>query len=170
MTIQDTFKFIDELVTHAVTEAKGGNMALLNRLGDNPAIAYYIDNVHFRQVWTQEAWAQYRPGDFKEIEALQEAHTAAEKATLNEVRVTSLEGKLEDVSKQLTEALTLLKATQPAAKKGDKRIMDRGVPQNHLVHETTEPETDADATAETETEETTDEPAETEDKADTEGK
>jgi hypothetical protein len=162
MTAQDTFKFIDDLVTHAVTEAKSGNLTLLNRLGDNPAIAYYIDHVHFRQVWTQESWAQYRPGDFKEIEALQEAHAAAEKAKLSESATNSLAEKFDVLSSQLTEALAeiqALKADQ-SGKKPVKSIKEA---------EPTEPEPEADAHAETETEETTD-AEETEVKADTEGK
>jgi hypothetical protein len=69
-----TLEFLETLCSQAAQDAKAGDTALLNKITQNRAVAYYYNNVHALKSISAQAWAQSNPSHVKEADALREAY------------------------------------------------------------------------------------------------
>ena len=83
MDIAKTLKFLDELagpVGLALTEARAGRFAVVNKTMANPALAHYLRSVgatpHNQPRYSAETWARCFPTLCGEADALREDYEA----------------------------------------------------------------------------------------------
>lgn len=55
------FAFLEMVCGRALDEAQQGDLTLVNRLGQHPALAHYFDNVHTRKALSAADWAVQHP-------------------------------------------------------------------------------------------------------------
>jgi hypothetical protein len=105
--IKEVLDWADSLCKHALTEARNGNTAVVNRLGANTAMKIYFDNVHGTGVIKSHDFPFQYASRFKEISGLYEDYQR-ELATVEAVdKVATLESKLDNLAamvQQLVEA------------------------------------------------------------------
>jgi hypothetical protein len=105
--IKEVLDWADSLCKHALTEARNGNTAVVNRLGSNTAMKIYFDNVHGTGVIKSHDFPFQYASRFKEISGLYEDYQR-ELATVEAVdKVATLESKLDNLAamvQQLVEA------------------------------------------------------------------
>jgi hypothetical protein len=105
--IKEVLDWADSLCKHALTEARGGNTSVVNRLGANTAMKIYFDNVHGTGVIKSHDFPFQYASRFKEISGLYEDYQR-ELATVEAVdKVATLESKLDNLAamvQQLVEA------------------------------------------------------------------
>lgn len=158
MDAEKTLKFLDDLCAQALTEARQGNAVLANRLGANPALAHYFNNVATVRAVPREAWGAYYPQYLQEADHVRQQVEQAEAATQQGDRITALEAKIQE----LTEAVSALVEREAPAKPRRKAKAKAEQPLTEDAAETTdeadeaaqdaEPPADAEAEAEPETE------------------
>ncbi len=99
-------EWLDSLCGVALAEARGGNTALVNQLGNNSAVRYYFNNVYTTKTVSREQFAAYYPSQWKEAERLYEEYMRDEQINQSVDRVDALEArfdKLEGMIAQLLE-------------------------------------------------------------------
>lgn len=103
-------EWVQELGTQALTEAKEGDRALLNRITANASIKLFVDNVIGLKSVAAHAFPAYYAGAWKEITAVCEAYQQQEKVNATVDKVATLEAKLDAMAAQLA---TLIEASKP---------------------------------------------------------
>lgn len=141
--VKEVLEWVESLCTLAMTEARGGDTALINRVGSNSALQTFMNNVIGTKSVTAANFPKYYMAQWAEITRLYEQYQKDE--AVNDVvdKVTAIEGKLDS----LATAVQALVEAQTAAKKQ---------PKKPATVETVEAETEA------ETETTTEADAESE--------
>jgi hypothetical protein len=149
--IKEVLDWADSLCKHALSEARGGNTAVVNRLGANTAMKIYFDNVHgLGTVKAHDFPFQYA-SRFKEINGLYEDYQR-ELATEEAVsKVATIESKLDNLAalvQQLVEAQKPAEVVAPvvteeveAPKKGKKTAKTEVVETEVIAEEEAEAET-----------------------------
>lgn len=114
MDTAKTMAWLHDVSVQAVQEAEAGNAALLNRLGKEPAFAYYFNNVHMlKSVTTEQFVAQY-PQYVKEAEFVRRQYEMVTVSEAQNARLSKIEGELE---KLINAVKALTESTKPAPKK-----------------------------------------------------
>ena len=183
MDKEKTLAWLAEVSTDAIKEAREGNPIPANRMGGNPALAHYLNNVAGSGAVNANDWAHWYPHMLAEADALRTAAEHGEEQEQHSERLTSLEAKLGELAGlvgQIVEAKAVVKPKRKArkAKAKDEPVQELeeaeavDVEESEAEAETenaeTAPETDetedagADADAEVEAE---DEPAEDDNEA-----
>ena len=107
MTDEKIIEWLDELCEAATNEARGGDMALVNRIGGNPALNYYFANVNKMHAMSAKDYASTT--HMIEARRVYNSYQAdldretQEKA--RDAKVQTLEGKLDELL-QLVNKLT----------------------------------------------------------------
>lgn len=96
--IKTVLAWADELCTQALTEARGGDTSLVNRLGANSAFKLYFDNVHGLKTVAGSNFPAYYAPQFKEITRLYEEYTRDEKVAETVDKVATIESKLDNLA------------------------------------------------------------------------
>lgn len=99
----DVLKWLEEVCAQALTEARSGNTMLANRLGGNPALQHYFNNVHTIKAVEQRAWAVYYPDLMREATRLYEEYIQSQGIKEAAAKVSTLETKLESLEKLIRE-------------------------------------------------------------------
>lgn len=120
--IKTILAWADDVCATALTEARSGDTALVNRIGANSALKLYFDNVHGLKSVKADAFAAYYPGQFKEITRLYEDYQREQAAAAATDKVSALEESLAELKKLVTAQAEALKAlaeakAPPASKK-----------------------------------------------------
>ncbi len=107
MDKQKTLEWLAEVSREAVQEARNGNTIPANRMGGNPALAHYLNNVEGAKTVSAEDWAHWYPNYLAEADTLREASEKAVEVEQQGDRIDSLEAKFEKMMgmvEQLVEA------------------------------------------------------------------
>lgn len=94
--VKKTLEWLRALSEQALTEARAGDTMLANRLGTNPALKHYFDNIHTRHAEGPEAWAQHYPNYLREADRLRQE---VEEAEAQDARMTKVEEGLDKILK-----------------------------------------------------------------------
>lgn len=109
--------WLDELAKEALTEARAGNPMKANRLGTNPALNHFFNNVGFeRKTMTREQWAAYYPAFFQEAQRLHQEYEQSEAIASSVERMTTIESKLDKLEGLV---MQLVEAKKPTKRKKD---------------------------------------------------
>lgn len=138
-----TLAFLKELSEQAITEARGGNSILANRLAGNPALKHYFEN---RDLIQAKVWARDYPHLLEEADRIRVAAEEAEQREIERketaAKVNSLESKLDVLSQQLAAFMESQKPAEPAKGKGRKAKVEAD-PEPETGEETEKPEGEA---------------------------
>jgi hypothetical protein len=104
-----------ELGNQAFTEARGGDVSLLNRLGRNPGLKLFLDNVVGTKNVKTDQFMAYYPREWKEISRLYEEYAQAEQVTEAVDKVATLETKFDTLLEMVQALSAKMDAQQPAA-------------------------------------------------------
>lgn len=149
--IKEVLDWADSLCKHALSEARGGNTAVVNRLGANTAMKIYFDNVHGTGTVKAHDFPFQYASRFKEISGLYEDYQR-ELATDEAVsKVATIESKLDNLAALVQQ---LVEAQKPAvvepvvteeveAPKKGKKTAKTEVIETEVVAEEVEAETPA---------------------------
>ncbi len=89
---EKTLKWLTEISEQAMTEAREGNTALINKITKNaPGVAYYLTNVHARPAMTAEQFASQMPQMLKEADELRVQYETLENAQADHERLNNIE-------------------------------------------------------------------------------
>jgi hypothetical protein len=77
MDVQKTLKWLDGVCQAALAEGRAGDTLLANRLGQNPALAHYLNNVAARRAISPDLWALSYPPFVKEADRLRQEYERA---------------------------------------------------------------------------------------------
>ena len=157
MDTQKVIEFAD-----ALCEDARGNLAKMNRLSTNQAMAFYINNVAARQAITREDFARDYP---VYMEAIDEFRQIAERkeqaefsyANTNE-RLAALEVKLDRLADRFTQVLEVAQAAVQAPDPTDEDDETEPDPVPAPRKRKSKAQNSAEAAAETDAEGDTDEP------------
>lgn len=125
--IKDVMAWADEVCTQALTEARGGNPTLANRVGANSSLKMYFDNVHGTRNVQKDSFPAFYPAQWSEITRLYEGYIQDQEIAGTVDKVAALETRMDEqfeALKQqladLTESLKLapVEAEKPKAAKG----------------------------------------------------
>lgn len=125
--VKVVLEWANSVCEQALTEAKTGNTALVNRVGSNSAMKMFMDNVHGLKSIPANNFPAYYAMQWKEIERLYEAYVRDEQVSETVDKVAVLEGKMDTLTelvKQLVENQQVQTETAPAedpAPKGKKQ-------------------------------------------------
>lgn len=149
--IKEVLDWADSLCKHALSEARSGNTAVVNRLGANTAMKIYFDNVHGTGTVKAHDFPFQYASRFKEISGLYEDYQR-ELATEEAVsKVATIESKLDNLAALVQQLVEAQKPTvvEPvvteeveAPKKG-KKTAKTEVVETEVVAEEVEAETPA---------------------------
>lgn len=98
---KDVLQWLDELSSQALTDAREGNTILANRIGQQPALKHYFDNVHCIKTVNPLMWTQYYPAYIQEATRLYGEYVQGQEAAKLGSKVTSLEAKFDELATQL---------------------------------------------------------------------
>ena len=152
--IKVVLDWANSLCNRALTEARGGNTAFVNRVMANTSLKYYFDNVHNLKTVKEHDFPFYNAKQYKEIERLYESYIQEEKTAATVDRMETLESKFDALTamvQQLVEAQKPVEAVvvEPvvteeveAPKKGNKPAKTKVV-ETEVVAEEVEAETPA---------------------------
>lgn len=120
---KEVMAWVLELGQQAFNEARSGDAGLLNRLGANPAMQLFVNNVIGTKTVPAHQFPSYYAPQFKEITRLYEEYKREETVTEAVDKVSALEAKFDALSAQLTafmeaQAKPVVEAVEP--KKGKK--------------------------------------------------
>lgn len=132
----------DELCVQALTEARGGNASMLNRLGTNSAMKLYFDNVHGLHSVARDAFPHYYAPQFKEITRLFEQYQHDEQQQESIAKIDTLEAKIGKLEEMLTAFIESQQAPAPEAEKPAKSAKGKKA---EVVEETPESEDDGES-------------------------
>ena len=130
MTDEQIFEWMDELCKEAVDKGEHGDLAVMNRLGANPAIGYYLNNVYLTKSVSKPTYAAmtYMPETRRVYAEYQEATLREQKEAAREAKETVRDEKfngLEDKVDKLTDLVTkLLESNVVPAKKSGKKTTE----------------------------------------------
>lgn len=105
----------------ALTEARGGDTGLVNRIGANSAMQTFFNNVHGLKSVQDTSFPAYYPVQWKEITRLYEEYVRDEQVAESVSKIDALEAgfaELKAMVQQLVEAQTA------APKKGAKKLAE----------------------------------------------
>ena len=129
MEQQKTLDWLKEVCEQALDEGRGGNHTLLTKIGNVPALSYYMNNVHMLHSITPEQYAEQAPGFVDAAEKYRAEYEAIAGITEDHSRLGEVEQELATIKGQLAEVLAELKktSTPPAAdpKKPAKKTADK---------------------------------------------
>lgn len=126
MEQQKTFDWLKEVCDQALDEARGGNGALLQKIGNHGALSYYFNNVHTLHAITPEQYAEQAPGFVQAAEKFRVEYEALAAIPEDHNRLNVVESELTALKAMLTEALAALKSgAVPEPKKPAKPSADK---------------------------------------------
>lgn len=117
---QAALDWLDEVCGAAFKEARGGSLALINRLGKHDSLSFYINNVVGTKTVTREQFARQYPGLLTEAMQLHGDY-------LDKIQMKEAVTKTNDLETRLAELKTLVEAqaeqlkTLAEAKPADKK-------------------------------------------------
>lgn len=112
MDANKTKEWLESLVEKAYAEAHQKDTTLLNQLGNNPAIAHYINNVHLRKAMSWESWlSDYNPM----ARAANNLREAYEADAAKDARLITLESKFDKLTEMVTKLVESIEQEAPAA-------------------------------------------------------
>lgn len=117
---KEVMAWADELAQQAFTEARGGDLSLLNRLGTNSAMKLYIDNVHGTKTVPAHSFPSYYAPQFKEITRLYEEYKRDEEVHEAVDKVAALEARFDKFEAMLTQLMEAQKPVTEEAKPAKK--------------------------------------------------
>lgn len=149
--IKVVLDWANSLCNQALTEAREGNTAFVNRVMANTALKLYFDNVHGTKTVKEHDFPFYYASQFKEITRLYESYIHEEKTAATIERVDSIESKLDNLAALVQQ---LVEAQKPAvvepvvteeveAPKKGKKPAKTEVVESEVVAEEVEAETPA---------------------------
>lgn len=109
---------LDALCEQAQADARAGDTALVNKLGNVPALDQYFKNVHTFKNYSYQTWASY-VGYVRAAEDFFEQLDVLEEAEADKARIATLEGQMAELLKRV-ESLTEAQTETPAPKKNGK--------------------------------------------------
>lgn len=112
--VKDVLDWANSVCEQALTEAKTGNTALVNRIGANSAMKLFFDNVHGLKTVQATQFAAYYAPQFKEITRLYEEYILDEEVHQTVDKVAVLESKLDKLT-ELVMRFVENQQEQPAA-------------------------------------------------------
>lgn len=139
--------WLDEVSTQAITEGQEGNTGLLNRLGKEPAFAYYLNNVHTRKVMTAEQFAGQMPQLMTEATRIMEQYELVAKQPERDARLTAVEENLQNLIGMVTLLMESQKPAEPAKPTKNGKKPATAVVVEVEETEADEPEADAESEA-----------------------
>lgn len=116
MDQQKTLDWLKEVSEQAYDEARGGNGALLNKIGSNPALSYYFNNVHSLNAITPQQYAEQAPGFVEAAEKYRQEYEALAAIPEDHNRLNAVEGELGAIKAQLAQVLAKLNEKAAPAK------------------------------------------------------
>lgn len=139
---QQTLAWMDEVCKQAFTEARAGNLSLINSLGKHSALSYYINNVVSRNVMTRDQFAvQYRGSLLKEAAMVyqeyrdrEQMRESAQKTSQLEESLGELRALVEQQANQLKEQANEIAALREGKKPSGKKI-DKADPEADVESE-----------------------------------
>lgn len=142
---KEVMAWVKELGQQAFTEARGGNVAMLNRLGVNSSLKLFLDNVIGTGNVVAESFPAFYPVQWCEIVRLHEEYLLQSKVVENVDKVATLESRFDKLESMIAEFIEaqkkpVVEAVEKPAKKGKKAEVE-------AVAET---ETETDESAESE--------------------
>lgn len=143
-----------ELGKQAFTEARGGNTAMLNKLGANPGLKMFLDNVVGTSTVKAHEFASYYPGKWSEVVGLYEDVQKAEAMSQTVDKVATLESKIDKLESMLAEFIQSQKpaiveeAEEVEAPKKGKKPAKTEVVETDAVEESEAEATEADGESE----------------------
>lgn len=99
---KEIMAWVTELGQQAFTEARQGDAAMLNRLGTNPALKLFIDNVLGTKATPAHQFPSYYASQWREIARVYEEYKRDEQVTEAVDKVSVLEAKFDALSALLT--------------------------------------------------------------------
>lgn len=152
--IKEVLDWADSLCKHALTEARGGNTAVVNRLAASTAMKIYFDNVHGTGMVKSHDFPFQYASRFKEINGLYEDYQRELVKEEAVDKVATLESKLDALQamvQQLVEAqkpaevavVTPVVTEEVEAPKKGKKAAKTEVIETEVVAEEVEAETPA---------------------------
>lgn len=118
MDKQATLKWLNEMCQEAFIEARRGNSLPANKMGGNPALAHYLNNVAGTGNIKPDDWAHwYKDTYLVEADNLRVASEQAAEQTTHGKRLDTLEAKLDKMA-GMVEALVEAQQ-QPALEEAD---------------------------------------------------
>lgn len=149
-----TLKWLNELCVEADSQAKLGNMAMVNTISNrSSAFAHYYINVHKLHTITEAQFVLQYNGPLREMERMRQETVTLEEAAANNVRITTLETQLQDLGTKLDTILqSLAESRQPAApvevekpkaKSGKKPAKSEPAEETEVVTESEDAESEA---------------------------
>jgi hypothetical protein len=121
--VKDVLDWANSVCEQALTEAKTGNTALVNRIGANSAMKLFFDNVHGLKTVQATQFAAYYAPQFKEITRLYEEYILDEEVHQTVDKVAVLESKLDKLT-ELVMRFVENQQEQPAADASTKDEQD----------------------------------------------
>lgn len=113
--------WLADLSQQAITEARGGDAMLANRIGGNPALAHYLNNVATRHSVNPQAWAEYYPQYMAEATRVFEAYQADQEREQHDDRLTALEAKFNELAEMLKPLLEAQAEPEPEPEPAPKK-------------------------------------------------
>lgn len=114
MDKQITLDWLNKLCESVVREAQKGNTVPINNLSRHIGATHYLNNVVMLKHIPAQQWPELYPALFEDVEALRTQYELAEKTSVQEARIASLEEKIGSIADQLK---AFLEAQKPAPKK-----------------------------------------------------
>lgn len=152
---KEVMDWASSLCKQALTESRGGNPSLANKIGANASLGKFFNMVHGQGAVKAHDFPAYYMGDWKEITRLYEAYLADEEKAETLNKVSTLEARFDKLESMLTTfiesqkpAEVVTEETVPTKSKGGKKPAKTEVVETETV-ENTEAETpEADAESE----------------------
>lgn len=111
----------NELCQLALTEARGGDTTLANRLGSNGGMKLFFDNVHGTRQVSDTSFAAFYPNQWKEITRLYEEYLRDEAQNETVDKVSAIEGKLNSLEALVREFIESQQLVEKPARKASKK-------------------------------------------------
>lgn len=117
-----TFAWLDALCEAAITNARNGDKTLADRIGSNPVLKLYLDNVYPKNI-TPQTWATFA-GYLEEatrLRTLEESEAETERRlTESDTRLSAIETKQNDMDAKMDKLIAYFEEQAAKNKKPGK--------------------------------------------------
>lgn len=115
--VKEVLNWANEVCTQALTEARGGNPTLANRIGANSSLKLFFDNVHGIRNVVDSSFPAFYPAQWGEITRLYEGYLQDQEIVQTVDKVAALESKFDAGFNELKAMIAELTEAQKPAKK-----------------------------------------------------
>jgi hypothetical protein len=116
-----TLEWLDDVCSQALTEARQGDTALANRLGQHPALAHYFNNVHTTKSIRPDTWTQMYNPYLREADRLRQLAEAESQHVETQERVNTLEAKLDKLTSMVESFIESQETQEPVEEEPAKK-------------------------------------------------